>query len=233
MPPRPRRPRRCSTPRPLTRSYPSQIPPPARTPRLLCPETEGTGAEGLEKAPAGPWSPGGAAPSQPAAATPARPTIETALGTRWAVWVGGVALALGGLFLVRYSIEAGIFGPEVRLAMAGVLGIALVAAAEFIRRTGFRMPVEGGRQRLRARHIDGGWRLYAVRHGLCRTWRLRLHRPVGRLRAARRHRHRHHRRLTGAGQALAGVGIVGSYSDPAAGVPRRRRTIGRCSVSSP
>ena len=27
--------------------------------------------------------------------------------------------------------------------MAGVLGIALVAAAEFIRRTGFRMPVEG------------------------------------------------------------------------------------------
>ena len=42
---------------------------------------------------------------------PKKPDIETALGTRWAVWVGGLALALGGLFLIRYSIEAGIFGP--------------------------------------------------------------------------------------------------------------------------
>ena len=71
------------------------------------------------------------------------PTIETALGTRWAVWVGGLALALGGIFLVRYSIEAGIFGPELRLILAGILGVALVAAGEFIRRTGFQMPVEG------------------------------------------------------------------------------------------
>src|SRR5690606_40775145 len=46
--------------------------------------------------------------------------IETALGTRWAVWVGGIALALGGLFLVRYTIEAGIFGPGARLSMAGL-----------------------------------------------------------------------------------------------------------------
>ncbi|MEQ1943962.1 DUF2339 domain-containing protein [Mesorhizobium sp. VNQ89] len=72
-----------------------------------------------------------------------RPDIETALGTRWAVWVGGIALALGGLFLVKYSIEAGIFGPGVRLTMAGLLGLALVGAGEFIRRTGFKVPVEG------------------------------------------------------------------------------------------
>ena len=36
---------------------------------------------------------------------PAR-DVETALGTRWAVWVGGIALALGGLFLIRYTIES-------------------------------------------------------------------------------------------------------------------------------
>lgn len=72
-----------------------------------------------------------------------KPDIETALGTRWAVWVGGVALALGGLFLVRYSIEAGIFGPGLRLTMAAILGLALTGGGEFIRRTGFRMPVEG------------------------------------------------------------------------------------------
>jgi uncharacterized membrane protein len=75
--------------------------------------------------------------------TAAKPDIETALGTRWAVWVGGVALALGGLFLVRYSIEAGIFGPGVRLTLAALLGLVLVAAGEFVRRTGFKVPVQG------------------------------------------------------------------------------------------
>lgn len=69
--------------------------------------------------------------------------VETALGTRWAVWVGGIALALGGLFLIRYTIEAGIFGPEVRLALAALLGLVLIGGGEFIRRTGFKVPVEG------------------------------------------------------------------------------------------
>ncbi|MER8375590.1 DUF2339 domain-containing protein [Mesorhizobium sp. M1406] len=98
----------------------------------------------------GPWAPSEAAPK---AAEPAEPTappkaarqsdVETALGTRWAVWVGGIALALGGLFLIRYTIEAGIFGPGVRLTMAAVLGLVLVAGGEFIRRTGFKVPAQG------------------------------------------------------------------------------------------
>lgn len=83
------------------------------------------------------------APAAPAAPAKAKPDIETALGTRWAVWVGGIALALGGLFLIRYSIEAGIFGPGVRLTMACLLGLALLAGGEFIRRTGFKVPVQG------------------------------------------------------------------------------------------
>ncbi|TIP85153.1 MAG: DUF2339 domain-containing protein [Mesorhizobium sp.] len=99
------------------------------------------------EAASGPWAageaaPAGSAPAQPAAATQ-KPDIETALGTRWAVWVGGIALALGGLFLIRYTIEAGIFGPGVRLSMAAMLGLVLVAVGEFIRRTGFRVPVQG------------------------------------------------------------------------------------------
>ncbi|RUZ51072.1 DUF2339 domain-containing protein, partial [Mesorhizobium sp. M7A.F.Ca.CA.004.05.2.1] len=98
----------------------------------------------------GPWTAPEPAPKAvepaelPGAAKAARQSdVETALGTRWAVWVGGIALALGGLFLIRYTIEAGIFGPGVRLTMAGVLGLVLVAGGEFIRRTGFKVPVQG------------------------------------------------------------------------------------------
>ena len=80
---------------------------------------------------------------QPMPAPKGRPDIETALGTRWAVWVGGVALALGGLFLVRYTIEAGYFGPAARVTLAAIFGLALAAAGEFLRRTGYRLPVEG------------------------------------------------------------------------------------------
>jgi uncharacterized membrane protein len=83
--------------------------------------------------------------AKPAEAAPARqrPDIETALGTRWAVWIGGIALALGGIFLVRYTLEVGLFGPGVRLLMAALFGLALLAAGEFVRRTGFRVPVPG------------------------------------------------------------------------------------------
>lgn len=79
----------------------------------------------------------------PKQARPPRRDLETALGTRWAVWVGGLALALGGVFLVRYSIEAGIFGPRVRLAAAALFGIVLAAAGELARRRGFRAPIGG------------------------------------------------------------------------------------------
>ncbi|CAH2396323.1 DUF2339 domain-containing protein [Mesorhizobium ventifaucium] len=113
-------------------------------------EKSSTEAEAAEAA-SGPWAAGEAAPAGPAPAQLAaatvkaaqKPDIETALGTRWAVWVGGIALALGGLFLIRYTIEAGIFGPGVRLSMAAMLGLVLVGVGEFIRRTGFKVPVQG------------------------------------------------------------------------------------------
>ena len=42
------------------------------------------------------------------------------------VWVGGIALALGGIFLVRYSIEAGLFGPGLRVFFGALLALVLV-----------------------------------------------------------------------------------------------------------
>ncbi|KQO75316.1 DUF2339 domain-containing protein [Rhizobium sp. Leaf262] len=61
-------------------------------------------------------------------------SFESRLGARWAVWAGGLALALGGIFLVKYSIESGLLSPAVRLAMAAIFGLLLMAAGEAIRR---------------------------------------------------------------------------------------------------
>src|SRR5712691_4315747 len=52
-------------------------------------------------------------PPPPTAAAEPEPSFEERLGTRWVVWVGGVALALGAVFLVRYTIEQGLIGPGV------------------------------------------------------------------------------------------------------------------------
>jgi uncharacterized membrane protein len=74
-------------------------------------------------------------PPAPAQSLPAPIGFEERFGTRWVVWVGGVALALGGIFLVRYSIEQGLIGPGVRVVLGGLLALALVGAGEWTRRT--------------------------------------------------------------------------------------------------
>jgi uncharacterized membrane protein len=69
------------------------------------------------------------------AGRPAR-SLESLIAAQWTVWVGGVALALAGIFAVKYSIDQGLFSPTVRLAAAAIFGLALVAAGEFMRRRG-------------------------------------------------------------------------------------------------
>ncbi|MBX9824431.1 MAG: DUF2339 domain-containing protein [Xanthobacteraceae bacterium] len=73
-------------------------------------------------------------PPPPAADNQPAQSFEEKFGTRWTVWIGGVALALGGIFLVKYSIEAGLIGPGLRLFFGGLLAAALVAAGEWTRR---------------------------------------------------------------------------------------------------
>jgi uncharacterized membrane protein len=62
------------------------------------------------------------------------PGFEERIGTRWVVWVGGLTLALGGFFMVRYSIDAGLLGPGVRVLLGGAFALALLAAGEWTRR---------------------------------------------------------------------------------------------------
>src|SRR5450759_3081773 len=73
-------------------------------------------------------------PDIPAAASQPGPGFEERIGTRWVVWVGGLTLALGGFFMVRYSIDAGLLGPGVRTLLGGAFALALLAAGEWTRR---------------------------------------------------------------------------------------------------
>jgi len=97
------------------------------------PEEAGAPAEPQPEAPrvTAPVPPIPAAPPQPA---PQGPGFEEKLGSRWAVWVGGLALALGGLFLVRYSIEQGLLNPQTRIALGGLFALGLIGAGEWLRR---------------------------------------------------------------------------------------------------
>ena len=73
-------------------------------------------------------------PGIPEPAPQPGPGFEERIGTRWVVWIGGLTLALGGFFMVRYSIEAGLLGPGVRTLLGGAFALALLAAGEVTRR---------------------------------------------------------------------------------------------------
>ena len=77
----------------------------------------------------------GSTVEEPAVA--AHASLEEKIGSRWAVWVGGLALGLGGIFLVRYSIEAGLLGPTARVFLGLVFSVLLLAGGEWLRRSGF------------------------------------------------------------------------------------------------
>ena len=74
---------------------------------------------------------------QPEPAAPAhapREGLEQRLTSRWLVWLGGVTLALAGVFLVKYAAEQGLLGPRARIFFGLLLGAALVAGGEWVRR---------------------------------------------------------------------------------------------------
>lgn len=73
------------------------------------------------------------APTRAAAPSPAL-NLESLIGGRLPIWIGGAALVLAGFFLVRYSMESGLLGPRVRTMMAALFGLALIAASEAARR---------------------------------------------------------------------------------------------------
>ncbi len=80
---------------------------------------------------------GGSAPSKPVqlgVGGKPRRSLEETVGSLWAVWVGGIALALGAVFLVKFSIERGLLSPLIRVFLGGGFSIALAGAGEWMRR---------------------------------------------------------------------------------------------------
>ncbi len=63
-------------------------------------------------------------------------SIEGLFGGSLAIWGGGIALALAGLFLVRYSIKSGLLKPEIRVILSVILGVSLLAGGIAVRRRG-------------------------------------------------------------------------------------------------
>src|SRR5215218_5951796 len=110
-----------AAPKPFITAEPVTTPTPARM------EEAAPRAANTQAAPPAPPSP----PAEPEA--PAK-SFEERFGASWVVWIGGLALALGGIFLVQYSIEAGLVGPGVRIFLGLLLAAGLIAAGEYTRR---------------------------------------------------------------------------------------------------
>ncbi len=75
--------------------------------------------------------------------TPPRPSaakrFEDLIGGKLPIWIGGIALIFAGFFLVRFSIEAGLFGPAARCITAALFGLLLIGLSEF----GYKIPKFG------------------------------------------------------------------------------------------
>jgi len=120
-------------------SHPVEQPPePAAPPMALAqpvlPEAPVAPEPVSEPAPLAPPEP--KAPSIPprAVGEPAPRGLEQRLGARGFVWLGGACIALAGAFLVKYSIDVGLLGPGMRIALGILLGIVLLVAGDFMRR---------------------------------------------------------------------------------------------------
>jgi uncharacterized membrane protein len=163
-----------------------------------------------------PLPPPETAPPPPAAAAARpRPSIEERFGTQWVVWAGGFAVACGGFFMLRLSIEQGWFGPGTRVFLGALLALLLIAAGEWTRRKELVTGIAG----ITSAHIPSIltaagttiayadiWAAYALYNFLAPGTAFILLGIVAlaTLTAALLH-----------GPTLAGLGLVGAYVTPA------------------
>ena len=63
----------------------------------------------------------------------ATPSLSDWLSENGLAWIGGGALALGGLMLVAYAVQRGVFTPMLRIWAAVALGVAALGVGEWLR----------------------------------------------------------------------------------------------------
>jgi uncharacterized membrane protein len=79
-------------------------------------------------------------PAQPVTPAPApKPRrqgtgFEDLFGRKLPIWAGGITLLIAAALLVRYSIDAGLLSPMVRVTLGGLFGFGLIAGAELANR---------------------------------------------------------------------------------------------------
>jgi uncharacterized membrane protein len=110
-------------------------------PRASPPPVASAQAPRIERAPAAaapvpsdPPAPVAAPVAAPpiAPAEPATPklSLEERVGARLYVWIGALAVACAGVFLVKYSIDRNLLSPAVRVILGALLGAGLLALGE-------------------------------------------------------------------------------------------------------
>ncbi|HEY2737102.1 MAG TPA: DUF2339 domain-containing protein, partial [Thermoanaerobaculia bacterium] len=75
------------------------------------------------------------APPPPLPPQPPAQSLEEKLGARLPVWIGSIALALAGAFLVKLSFDRGWLSPAFRVSLGVLFGVGLLAAGEVTRRS--------------------------------------------------------------------------------------------------
>ncbi|UCF67843.1 MAG: DUF2339 domain-containing protein [Acidobacteriota bacterium] len=117
-------------------SGPAPATPPPSPPTSPPPEPERVGPRLHEIPPSAPPAEAGGAsigrelPPEP----PASHGLEEKLAARLFVWIGAIALALAGIFLVKYSFDRGLLGPTTRVLLGLLFGVVLLVVGEFLRR---------------------------------------------------------------------------------------------------
>ena len=71
-------------------------------------------------------------PSEPPIRKPQPPKrdMEQALASRWFVWIGGVAIAIGGLLFVKYAYDNGLISPTLQIFLGLVMAAGLILAGD-------------------------------------------------------------------------------------------------------
>lgn len=136
-----RPPEAAAAPPPVQEVPPAFAPPAFETPEPApvaeeAPQPAEAEASGAADATAPPW----------ARRPDPRPqrNLEELITQRWGVWLGAGSLLLAGVFLIRFAVEEGWLGPGVRCALAGLLGVALIVAGEWLAKRSAATETAGG-----------------------------------------------------------------------------------------